>query len=161
MPFLPEDIVTRYWAGLSHPRLPSEAVFEVEEESRGSSEQRVRQLSFKGTRDGRGIERHHRQAGGAEESHRASLVGVARDRARRHSALVNPCQLFVPAFTCAVLDYHSVDGTCKISRMSCERADSLLARLYTRLSMWWLQRTERRLAMRRYRLEKRVARRLQ
>jgi hypothetical protein len=42
MPFLPEDIVTRYWAGLSHPRLASEAVFEVEEGSKGSSEQRVR-----------------------------------------------------------------------------------------------------------------------
>ncbi len=42
MPFLPEDIVTRYWAGFSHPRLASEAVFEVEEGSKGSSEQRVR-----------------------------------------------------------------------------------------------------------------------
>ena len=34
MPFLPEDIVTRYWAGFSHPRLASEAVFEVEEDER-------------------------------------------------------------------------------------------------------------------------------
>ena len=42
MPFLPEDILTRYWAGFSHPRLASEAVFEVEEGSKGSSEQRVR-----------------------------------------------------------------------------------------------------------------------
>jgi hypothetical protein len=56
MPFLPEDIVTRYWAGFSHPRLASEAVFEVEEGSKGSSEQRVRQLPFKGSRDGRRIE---------------------------------------------------------------------------------------------------------
>jgi hypothetical protein len=42
MSFLPDDIVTRYWVGLSHPRLASEAVFEVEEGSKGSSEQWVR-----------------------------------------------------------------------------------------------------------------------
>lgn len=42
MPFLPEDILTRYRAGFSHPRRASEAVFEVEEESKGSSKQRVR-----------------------------------------------------------------------------------------------------------------------
>jgi len=42
MPLLPEDIHTRYRAGLSHPRLASEAVFEVEEGSKGSSKQRVR-----------------------------------------------------------------------------------------------------------------------
>lgn len=42
MPFLPEDIVARYRTGLSHPRLASEAVFGVEEESKSPSEQWVR-----------------------------------------------------------------------------------------------------------------------
>ena len=42
MSLLPEDIVTRYWAGLSHPRLASEAVFDLEEKSKSPSEQWVR-----------------------------------------------------------------------------------------------------------------------
>jgi len=42
MPFLPEDILTRYWAGFSRPRRAFEAVFDVEEESKRSSGQWVR-----------------------------------------------------------------------------------------------------------------------
>jgi hypothetical protein len=52
----------------------------------------------------------------------------------------------------------SIDGAYGISRMPRGTVDSLLAELYTHLSMWWAKRTERRLAMRRYRLELRAAR---
>src|ERR1035438_9637263 len=44
--------------------------------------------------------------------------------------------------------------------MASGTADSILADLYAYFSMWWAQRTERRLALRRYRLELRGARRL-
>jgi len=46
-----------------------------------------------------------------------------------------------------------------ISCMAFKASDSLLSDVYMRLSMWWAQRTERRLAVRRYRLELRETRR--
>jgi hypothetical protein len=58
------------------------------------------------------------------------------------------------------IGYQSTDDGCKIARMNCGTADSLLSDLFTHWSMWWAQRMERRLAVRRYRLELRAARRL-
>ena len=69
--------------------------------------------------------------------------------------------IFVPVLIHPVCGYQSIDDACRIFRMPRETVDSLLADLYTHLSMWWAKRTERRLAMRRYRLELRAARRLQ
>ncbi len=57
------------------------------------------------------------------------------------------------------IGYQSTDGGCKISRMAYGTPDSRLADLFTHWSMWWAQRTERRLAVRRYRLELKATRR--
>ncbi|MGA2040281.1 MAG: hypothetical protein ABSH42_13475 [Bryobacteraceae bacterium] len=43
--------------------------------------------------------------------------------------------------------------------MAYKASHSLLSDLYAHFSMWWAQRTERRLAVRRYRLELRETRR--
>jgi hypothetical protein len=44
--------------------------------------------------------------------------------------------------------------------MAFRKPESLLEALRIQFSMWWAQRTERRLALRQYRLELRAARRL-